>query len=137
MQCSSDGDNDRELRPIRWIQIEEEIVRMLKVGKAIGPRIMVDATKASQKEKRSAIGGGRVMNYLTAMLGIHRNRLEPLRQTFAHVLLKKSLSPDSVGVTSQNQSPIAEKRQDEVGHAVVVSEHVPLGVAGFGKIDFV
>src|SRR5258708_30195503 len=57
MQRSSDGDDDGKFRAIRWIQIEEEVVRMLKVVEAIGPRIVADETEAGQKHKGSATAG--------------------------------------------------------------------------------
>src|SRR5216684_4893150 len=107
MKSSSDSNDDRKFRAIRWIQIEEEVVRMVKVGEAIGPRVVVDATQTRQEKQGTTVVGRRVLNYLTAMFGIHRNGLEPLRQTFAHVLLKKSLSLNSIGIASQNQSPVA------------------------------
>src|SRR5258708_15973280 len=110
---------------------------MIEIVITIGPRVVVDAAQACQEKQRDTVVGRSVLNYLTAMFGIHRNRLEPLRQTFAQVLLKKSLSLDSVGVASQDQSPIAKKRQDEIGHAVVVGQQIPFGVARLGKIDFV
>src|SRR5882672_6684334 len=137
MKRSSDGDDDGKFRAIRWIQIEEDVVRMLEVVEAIGPRIVVDATEASQKQQGSAVAGGGIVNYLTAMFGIHRNRLEPVRHPLAQIFLKKSLALDSIRIASQHQSPIAQKRQNEVSRAVVISQQVPLGVAGFGEIHFV
>src|SRR5258708_6074711 len=71
------------------------------------------------------------------MFGIHRNRLEPVRHSLAQIFLKKSLALDSIRIASQNQSPIAQKRQNEVSRAVVISQQVSLGVAGFGEIHFV
>jgi len=62
MKRSSDGDDDGKFRAIRWIQIEEEVVRMLKVVEAIGPRIVVDATEAGQKQQGSAVAGGGIVN---------------------------------------------------------------------------
>src|SRR6267378_4133753 len=97
MKGLSNGHDDREFRTIRGIEI---VI-------TIGPRVVVDATQACQEKQGSAVVGGRVVNYLTAMFGIHRNGLEPLRQTFAHVFLKKSLALDSVGVASQDQGAIA------------------------------
>src|SRR5258708_30130741 len=110
---------------------------MIEIVITIGPRVVVDAAQACQEKQRDTVVGRRVLNYLTAMFGIHRNRLEPLRQTFAHVLLKKSLALDSVGITSQDEGPITTKRQDQVGHAVVVSEKIPFRGADLGKKDFV
>ena len=53
MERPGDGDDDREFRAIRWIQIEEKVVRMVKIGEAIGPRIVVDATEAGQNSKEA------------------------------------------------------------------------------------
>src|SRR5260370_24038360 len=119
MKRSRDGDDDRKFRAIRGIQIEEEVVRMVKVVEAIGPRIVIDATQACQEKQGSAVVGCRVLNHLTTMFGIQRNRLEPVRQSLAQIFLKKSLALDSVGVAAQNQSPVAQKGQNEVSHAVV------------------
>ena len=71
------------------------------------------------------------------MFGVYGNRLEPIRQTLAHVFLKKSLALDSVRIAAQHQCPFAEKGQDEIGHAVVVGQEFPFGVAGLWKINFV
>ena len=122
MESASDGHYNRKFRAVRGIQIEEEVVRMVKIGIAVGPGIVVDATEAGQKEKGGAIVRRGVVNLHAAMLGVHGNRLKPLRQTFPHVFLKKSLSLDSVRVAAQNQSPVAQKGQDEISHAVVVGQ---------------
>src|SRR6266481_7579010 len=110
---------------------------MVEISNAIGPRIVVDAAEASQKEKGSAVVGGRVLDGLPFFFRINRHGCEPLRHAFAQIFLKKSLSLDSVGIASQNQSPIAQKGQDEIRHAVVVGQKIPLGMTGLGKIDFV
>src|SRR5260370_41414760 len=110
---------------------------MIEIVITIGPRVVVDATQACQEKQGSTVVGRRVLNDLTAMFGTHRNGLEPLRQTFAQVLLKKSLALDSVGITSQDQGAIVKERQDEVGHAVVVGQQIPFGVAGLWEINFV
>src|SRR5229473_7265461 len=125
VQRLSDGDDDRKFRAIRGIQIEEEVVRMIEVVEAIGPRVVIDAAETGQKEQGSAVIGRRVVNHLTAMFGIQRNRLEPIRYSLAQVFLKKSLALYSVGIASQNQSPVAQKRQDEIRHAVVVGQEIP------------
>ena len=110
---------------------------MIEIVITIGPWVVVDAAQARQEKQGSAVIGRRELNDFTAMFGIYWNRLEPIRQAFAHVLLKKSLSLDSVGVASQNQSPVAEKRQDEIRRAVVVGQQIPFGIAGLRKIHFV
>src|SRR5437016_6849759 len=107
MKRFGNGHNHGKCRAVRWIQIKKEVVRMIEIVITIGQWVVVDATQARQEKQGSAVIGRRVLNYLTAMFGIDGNRLEPLRQTFAHVLLEKSLSLDSVGVSTQNQSPIA------------------------------
>src|SRR3974390_604235 len=73
------------------------------------------------------------------MLGIDRHSLQPFRQAvdFTEILLKKRLALDAVGITSKNERAIVEERKDEVGHAVVVSKQIALGVAGLWKIDLV
>src|SRR6267143_5663335 len=118
MKRSSDSHDNGEFRAVRRIQVEEEVVRMVKVGIAVGPRVVIDAAEAGQEQQGSAVVGRRVVNYLTTMFGIHRNRLEPLRQTFAQIFLKKSLALDSVGIAAQYQSLIAQKGQNEIAHAV-------------------
>src|SRR6266850_961689 len=137
MERSSDCDYNGEIGALGRIEVEEEIVRMLKIGKAAGPRIVVDATEAGQKQQGSAILGGRVVNFFSALFGIEGHGCEPFRDALAQVFLKKSLALDSVRIAPQNQRPIAEKRQDEVGHAVVVGQQIPFRVARLRKVDFV
>src|SRR6267143_3349347 len=101
VKCSSDGHDHREFSTIRGIQIKKEIVGMIDIVITIGPRVVIDATQTRQEKQGTTVIGRRVLNYLTAMFRIHGNRLKPLRQTFTHVLLKKSLSLDSVGIAAQ------------------------------------
>src|SRR5260221_1400368 len=121
----SDGHDQGNLRAIGRVKVEEEVIGVIEICNAVGPRVVVDATKPGQKEKGSAVIGRRVVNHLTAMFGIQRNRLEPIRYSLAQVFLKKSLALYSVGIASQNQSPVAQKRQDEIRHAVVVGQEIP------------
>src|SRR5260370_14518932 len=133
MKCSSDGHNHREFRTIRGIQIKKEIVGMIEIVITIGTRIVINAAEAGQKEKGSAVVGGSVVNWFTFFFRINRHGGEPLRQTFAHVLLKKSLALDSVRIAAQDQSPIAQKGQDEIRHAIVVGEQISFRYARLGK----
>ena len=73
---------------------------------------MVDAAQAGQEEQGGAIVGSGVVNFLAAFFGIDRNGLEPFRQAFAHVFLKKSLALNSVGIATQHQSAIAQERAE-------------------------
>src|SRR5713101_3794076 len=109
MKCSSDSHDNREFRAVRGIQIEEEVVGVVKVGIAVGPRIVIDAAEAGQEQQGSAVVGRRVVNYLTTMFGIHGNRFEPVWHALAQVFLKESLGFDSVRIAPQNQSPVAQK----------------------------
>src|SRR5215470_14697145 len=133
MQRSRDGNDYREVRAVGRVEIEKEIVRVLKVVKAAGPRIMVNATKARQKEQGSAVARRRVMNLFAAFLGFERYSLEPFGQAFAQILLKKSLSVDSVGIAPQNQCAVLEKRQNVIRHSIVVGQKVALRVPGLRK----
>ena len=137
MKGSSDRDRHGEIGAFGRIKVEEEVVGMLKIGKATGPRVVVDAAKAGQKEKGSAIVGGRVVNFFSALFGIEGHGCEPFRDALAQVFLKESLALDSVRIAPQNQRPIAEKGQNEVGHAVVVGQQIPFRVARLGKVDFI
>src|SRR6267378_733224 len=110
---------------------------MVRIGMAVGPRVVVDAAKAGPAQQGSTVVGRRVLNYLTTVFGIHRNRFEPVGHALAQVFLKESLAFDSVRIAAQNQSPVAEKGQNELTYTVVVSQEIPFGVAGLGKIDFV
>src|SRR5260221_5146230 len=110
---------------------------MIDVVIPIGPWVVIDATQARQEKQRRAIVGGRVLDYFTAMFGIHRNRLEPVRHSLAQIFLKESLALDSVWIAPQNQSSIVQKWQNENSHAVIISKQVPLGVAGFREIHLV
>src|SRR5437667_6073922 len=107
MKRFGNGHNHGKFRAVRWIQIKKEVVRMIEIVITIGPWVVVDAAQARQEKQGSAVAGRRELNDFTAMFRIYRNCLEPVRQAFAYVLLKKSLSLDSVGVASQNQSPVA------------------------------
>src|SRR2546429_4326115 len=122
MESSSDRDYDGEIRALGRIEVEEEVVRMLQIGKATGPGIVVDATEAGQKQQGSAIVGGRVVNFFSTLFGIEGHGCEPFRDPLAQVFLKERLALDSVRIATQNQSPVAEKGQDKIGHAVVVGQ---------------
>src|SRR6267378_1400906 len=137
MKRSSDSHDNGEFRAVRGIQVEEEVVRMVKVRIAVGPRVVIDAAEAGQEQQGGAVVGRRVVNYLTTMFGIHRNRFEPVGHALAQIFLKESLAFDSVRIAAQDQGPVAEKGQNELTYTVVVSQEIPLGVAGLGKIDFV
>src|SRR6266550_2115899 len=115
MENSGDRDYNGEIGALRRIEIEEEIVRMLKIGIAAGPRVVVDATEAGQKQQGGPIVGGRVVYFFSAFFGIDEHGCKPLWYPLAQVLLKESLALDSVWAAAQNQRPIAEKRQDELG----------------------
>src|SRR6266571_1130270 len=137
MQSSSDRNDHGEIGTLGRVKVKEEVVGVLKIGIAAGPGIVVDATEAGQKQKGSAVIGGRVVYFFPSFFGVKRHSCEPLRYALAQIFLKESLSLDSIRIAAQDQRPIAEKRQNEVGDTIVVGEKVPFGVAGFGKIDFV
>src|SRR5207302_8152791 len=122
MKRSSDRDYDGESGALGRIEVEEEVVRMLKIGKATGPGIVVEATEAGQKEKGRAIVGGRIVYFFSALFGIEGHGCEPFRDALAQVFLKEGLALYAVRIAAQDEGPIAKKGQDEVGHAVVVGQ---------------
>src|SRR5437879_9135776 len=103
MERSGDCDHNGKIGALGRIEVEEEVVRMLKIGNATGPRIVVDATEPGQKQQGSAIVGGRVVNFFSALFGIERHGCEPFRDALAQVFLKESLALDSVRIAPQNQ----------------------------------
>src|SRR5262249_11627065 len=137
MQRSRDGNDYREVRAVRRVEIEKEIVWVVEVVKATGPRIMIDATKSRQKQQGSAVARCRIMNLFPTFLQLDRNGLEPFGQTLWQILLKKRLSVDSVGIPPQNQCAVLEKRQNVIPHSIVVGQKVALRVTGLRKIHFV
>src|SRR6266568_610178 len=100
-------------------------------------RIEVDATEGRQKQQGSTVIGGCIVNLFPSLFGIQGHSRKPLRQAFAEVFLKESLSLDAIRIAAQDQGPVPQKRQDEVGHAVVVGEQISFRVAGLWEIDFV
>src|SRR6266404_3572458 len=98
---------------------------MIEIVITIGPRIVVDAAEAGQKEKGSAVVGGRVLDGLPFFFRINRHGCEPLWHAFPQIFLKESLALDPVGIASQNQSPVAQKGQDEIRDVVVVGQKIP------------
>src|SRR5260370_39503025 len=135
MQSSGNRDDHGEIGALGRVKVEEEVVGMLKIGIAAGPGIVVDATEAGQKQKGSAVIGGCVVNFFSSFFGIKRHGCEPLRYAFAQIFLKESLCLDSVRIAAQDQGSIADKRQNEVRATIVGGGEVPLGVAGFGRVD--
>src|SRR5260370_12128252 len=117
--------------------MEEEVVEMIEIVTTIGARIVIDAAECAQKEKRRAVVGGGLLDGLPFFVRINRHGGEPLRHPFPQIFLKEGLALDPVGIASQNQSPVAKKGQNEIRHAVVVAQKIPLGMTGLGKIDFV
>ena len=107
MKSSSDGDGDGEIGALRRIEIVKEIIGVIEIGVTAGPRIVVDAAEAGQEEKGSAIVRSGIVNFLASSLRIDGHGFEPIRNTFAHIFLKKGLALDSVGVAAQNQRPFA------------------------------
>src|SRR5260370_32301181 len=97
---------------------------MIEIGNAVGPRVVIDAAEAGQEEKGRAVAGGRIVNWFPFFFGIDRHGCEPLRPAFAQIFFKKNLAPYSLGVTTQDQSPVAPKKQNEVSHAVGVGTEV-------------
>ena len=81
---------------------------------------MVNAAEAGEKQERSEIARGGVVNFLAAFFGIDGNGFEPIGETFAQVFLKESLALDSVGVAAQHQRAIFEEGRNVVGDGVVV-----------------
>jgi len=63
---------------------------MIEIVITIGPRVVVDAAQACQESRETRSLAVAYELPSPAMFGIQPNRLEPLRQTFAHVLLKKA-----------------------------------------------
>src|SRR5437879_9824664 len=136
MENSSDRDYNGEIGALRRIEVEEEIVRMLKIGIAAGPRVVVDATEAGQKQQGGPIVGGGVVYFFSAFFGIEGHGCKPFWYPLAQVLLKESMALDSVWVGARNHRPSVENRHDDVGHAVVVGQEISFRVAGRGKIEF-
>src|SRR5216684_3372764 len=116
MQRSGNGDDHGEIRALGRIEVEEEVIWMIEISNAVGPWIVIDAAEAGQKEKGSAVVGGSVADGLPFSFRINLHGCEPLRHAFPQIFLKESLALDSVRVTPQHQSSIAQKGQDEVGH---------------------
>ncbi len=50
MKSLSDSHGHGEIGALGRVEVEEEVVGMLKIGMAAGPRIMVDATEGRQKQ---------------------------------------------------------------------------------------
>ena len=46
-----------------------------------------------------------------------------------HVLLKEERLLDSVGIALEGKRPVLQVRQDQIGHGIVVIQHIALGVA--------
>src|SRR6267143_7273972 len=105
MKRSSDSHDNGEFRAVRGIQVEEEVVRMVKVRIAVGPRVVIDAAEAGQEQQGGAVVGRRVVNYLTTMFGIHRNCFEPVGHALAQVFLKESLALDPVMIPQKTKRP--------------------------------
>src|SRR5258707_8663029 len=97
---------------------------MIEVIVPAGPWIVIDASEAGEVEQGSAVLGGRIKKLLAAAFRIDRNGLEPFRQSqpFAHILLKKCLAGDAVGIAAQNQRPAPQKWQDQGRDAIVVRQ---------------
>ena len=83
MQRFGDGDDDVELGAIGGIEVEEKIVRMVEIGNRAGPGIVVDAAEAGEKQERSEVIGGGVVNFFAAFFRVDGNGLEPIGETFA------------------------------------------------------
>src|SRR5260370_24159848 len=129
MKRFGDSDDDGEFRAIGRVEVEEEVIGMIEIGEVVGPRVVVDAAEAGQKEKGSAVVGGSIVNWFPFFFGIDRHGCEPLRHAFSQIFLKKSLALDSVGITTQDQSPVAQKRQNEVSPPVVIGQKISFHAA--------
>ena len=137
VESARDRNHHREFRPVRWIEVEEKIIRLIDRIGATRPGIVIDAAKPSQKEQGSKVVRRRVMDFLAFPFRIDGHRLKPVWQPFAHIFLKKRLALDSVGITPQHQSAVAQKGKNQIGDLIVVSEQIAFRVARFGKINFV
>src|SRR5436853_6449061 len=102
MENSSDRDYNGEIGALRRIEVEEEIDRMLKIGIAAGPRVVVDATEAGQKQQGGPIVGGGVVYFFSALFGIEGPRSKPFWYPLAQVRFRQSLAPDSVSVAAKH-----------------------------------
>src|SRR5258708_37608078 len=105
MQSSGNRDDHGEIGALGRVKVEEEVVGMLKIGIAAGPGIVVDATEAGQKQKGSAVAGGRVMYFFSAVFGIEGGGFKPLRYAFAQIFLKESPALDSSRLSAQDSGP--------------------------------
>src|SRR5207245_6856950 len=98
---------------------------------------VVHSTEAGEEEEVSVIVSCGVVDFCAQSFRIDRNCFEPLRNTLAQIFLKEGLALDSVGIAAKDQRSIAEKRQNGLGHSIVIGEKISFRVSGLGKIDFV
>src|SRR6476661_5368458 len=100
MERTSNRNRHGKICAFGRIEVEEKIIGMFDVIEAVGPGIVVDATQAGQEKQGGAVVGSGVLNFLAAPFGIDPNGLEPIRDAFMHVFLKKSLAFNSVRVAA-------------------------------------
>src|ERR1051325_2216670 len=110
---------------------------MVEIVVAAGPGIVINAAEAGEKEQRSAIVGGGVLNFLASAFRVDGHRFEPIRNPFMHILLEKCLASDAIGITAQHERPAAKERQNKIGHSIIVGEEIPFGETGVRKINLV
>src|SRR5260370_8686798 len=107
MKRFGDSDDDGEFRAIGRVEVEEEVIGMIEIGNAVGPRVVIDATEAGQKEKGSAVVGGSIVNWFPFFFGIDPHGWVPLGHAFSQVFLKKSLAVHSLWIPPPPQRPVA------------------------------
>ena len=102
---------------------------------AAHPGIVIDAAQVHQVEQAGAILGEHVADGPAVVLGIDPLGAQPGGEALGHVLLKEEIVLDAVRVALERKRPVLQVRQNQVGHVVVVIQHVALGVAFVGIKD--
>ena len=131
-----DADHVRERRFLRVEVDHRPVGRVLRVD-ARHPRMQIDAAEVHEVQQRVAVVAHHVAQEVATALAADLDRAHPLGRAGLRFLLVEGLAGDAVREAVEVDRPVAQVRQEHLGHLLVVAEQVALGEALGRPVDLV
>ena len=122
--------------PLRWVEVDQEVVRFVDVADPRVPGMQLDAGEVGEPRQPGRVVDHRKVDLVSGRV-VDVHRLEPLRMRIGHALLVEEIGVDAVRVALHLHRSLAHVRQDGRGDVDVVADEISLRDPRSGKQDLV
>ena len=115
-----------------WVQVDAQLVRMVDVRPAHGPRVEIQAAEVDRPDEVGHVDRTQLPRAPAAGEG-HRHRLHPVGERLGDALLVEKLAARAVGVPLEHGWSLANAAERPWTDGQVVLNQVQLGLAPCGE----